>query len=361
MSKTVARRREPIRLTRRSGTWSLELTRLVAVDDHVMRPERYRVAATSENLRQASPTSPPARQQEAEAIMHQADDGTDCAFELGGQGWAPVSHVPYPEHSRALRELTSSVSDMRSQLVLLRGMYDALLTRMVAVEAVLPQKAAPAPVPVAVRAEPIKPGPRRVPSRRDMLAVIQPERKLKLDLTLDAFREPQPSDALPPPTAAVDADAVGEAPGLLLPSSAQVAECLQMLAADVALHAGQHASIGDPSSCYVTHLVDAAAEIRVVILLDQRVGAALGGGLLGAPQAERNEQAARGLATDTLDALNEVCNNLGGLVNRANPRAPVTLRPLEAWNAAQVPWLGNARKTLNFATADGGVLWLVAR
>lgn len=367
MSRNVARRRDPIRLTRRSGTWSLELTRLVAVDDHVMRPERYRVAATSENLRLASPTCPPARLKEAEAIMGQSDDGADCAFELGGHGWDPISHVPYPEHARALRELTSTVSDMRSQLVLLRGMYDALLTRMVVVEAHLPQKALPLPEAMPVRPEPIKQGPKKVPSRRDMLAVIRPERKLKLDLTLDAFRETQASEAMPSATtAAVEAPAVlddvaDDAGGLALPTAAQVMECLQMLASDVPLHAEQRESVRDPSTFYVARLVDSADGTQVVILLDQRVGAALGGGLLGTALPERSRQAEHGLAADTLEALNEVCNNLGGLINRSNPDLRVTLCPLEAWDGAKVPWLEGARKNLNFVTSDGGVLWLAAR
>ena len=363
MLKNAARRRDPVRLTRRSGTWSLEFTRLIPVDEHLMRPERYRVLATPESLRRAAPSCPPARLREAEALLTLADDGSECVFELGGNGWSAVPQAAQPEQTRALRELTAAVSDMRSQLTLLRGLHDALLARVVAMEALVPPRAPDIPSPVPARPAALSAGPRRVPSRRDMMAIIQPQRTPKFDLTLDALRDPgssAPSHSGTAPASA-PAEESNDAAGLALPPRAEVTQCLEMLAADVALSPADDLYIADPSGLYMARLVDGAEETLAVILLDQRASAALGGGLLGLPAPARDEQAEHGLADDTLEALNEVCNNLGGLIKRANPKISAALQPLKRCDRGTVPWLESARKRLGFVTTDGGVLRLAAR
>jgi hypothetical protein len=57
------------------------------------------------------------------------------------------------------------VSELQTQLTLMRGLHDALLARVVAVEATLVR-------PASDPGQPARSG-RRVPSRRDMLAVLQ--------------------------------------------------------------------------------------------------------------------------------------------------------------------------------------------
>jgi hypothetical protein len=363
MLKNAARRRDPLRLTRRSGTWSLEFTRLVPVDEHLMRPERYRVLATPENLRTAAPSCPPARLQEAEKLLALTDDGSECVFELGGNGWAPVPQAVQPEQARALRELTAADSDMRSQLTLLRGLHDALLARVAAMEALVPQKTKSAPPPAPAPPAALGGGPRRVPSRRDMMAIIQPQRTPRFDLSLEALREPDPRAESYAATAAAAtlAGVSNDEPGLALPPRAEVVQCLEMLAADVTLSPADDLHVADPSGLYMARLVDDAQETLAVILLDQRASAALGGALLGLPLPARDEQAEHGLADDTLEALNEVCNNLGGLIKRANPTLVAALQPLKACDRGTVPWLESARKRLGFVTPDGGVLRLAAR
>jgi hypothetical protein len=134
-----------------------------------------------------------------------------------------------------------------------------------------------------------------------------------------------------------------------------------MLASDVPLSTLEAESFGDAGGLYAARLVDAAQDALVVILVDQRAGAALGGALVGLPKVGRDEQAEHGMTHDTLEGLNEICNNLGGLIKRSNPRAPATLCPLEPCDVAKLPWLASPAKTLGFGTPDGGALWLVAR
>jgi hypothetical protein len=96
-------------------------------------------------------------------------------------------------------------------------------------------------------------------------------------------------------------------------------------------------------------------------LVNQRASAALGGGLIGLPLPAREEQARRGIAPDTLEGLNEICNNLAGLIKRKNPQRDAKLRSLERVDPSALPWLSKAATTLGLATSANGALWLAAR
>lgn len=390
MPKEAARRRDPIKLVRRSGQWSLEFNRLVAVDDQLMRPERCHVAATTDVLRSLDPNCPPHRVRDAEAIMQQPDDGSERVFELAEEGWVPASPSTNSQRPLSRAEMMAVIGELQTQLTLMRGLHDALLTRIVSMEVALQAKA-------AKESEQAPHPGRRVPSRRDMLAVLQrPE--TPGPLALDGLRaaeggsaahaattaaepppvqvpepraepaEPQParpagaaSTPEPTPANAAAAAVKPAPPRLVLPSSADVIECLQLLAADVVLTPATAIVPADFADFYVARLVDTSDEALGLILLNQRAGAALGGGLLGLPLSAREEQSRRGLAKDTIEGLNEICNNLGGLVNRKNPKAYTKLRPLERVNATTLPWVSGPAATLGIATPPNGVLWLLSR
>jgi len=390
MPKEATRRRDPIKLVRRSGQWSLEFNRLIAVDDQVMRPERCHVAATTDVLRSLDPNCPPHRVRDAEAIMQQPDDGSERVFELGDDGWVPASPSMNSQRPLSRTEMMAVIGELQSQLTLMRGLHDALLTRVVSMEGALQAKA-------AKDAEQTSHTGRRVPSRRDMLAVLQrPE--TPGPLALDGLRaadaaspahaatsvaetppvkaaearaeappeQPgRPAAAAPPPATPPAQAAVAAAkpsPGrLVLPTSAEVIECLQLLAADVVLTPAATIVPADFTDFYVARLIDASEEALGLILINQRAGAALGGGLLGLPLTAREDQSRRGIAKDTLEGLNEICNNLGGLVNRKNPKAYTKIRPLERVNATALPWVTNPAATLGITTPPNGVLWLLSR
>ncbi|HTQ07544.1 MAG TPA: hypothetical protein VMI54_26990 [Polyangiaceae bacterium] len=403
MRKDAARLRQPVRLLRRSGQWSVELTRLIAVDDQLMRPERYHLAATPEVLRTLTPTCPPARVQEAEALLRSPDDGSECAFELEDGGWAPISESRPSLQPLTRGEMMGLIGELQAQVTLMRGMHDALLARIVSVEGALQPKPENEPKPA--------PRPlRKVPSRRDMLAVLQrPANEGPGPLALDGLRDPGAGQAATPPPAAEAAAPQASPPNaeaapkaaapaadptklappnppaapppvavaaeppapavvapkgnarLILPSQSEVIQCLRMLASDVEPSPHTAPAPTDFTDYYVARLVDAAQETLGAILINQRAGASLGGGLLALPVAARDDQARRGMAKDTLEGLNEVCNNVWGLVNRKNPQTATKLSALERVSGATSSWLPNAASVITLATPGGGLVYVASR
>jgi hypothetical protein len=391
MPKDAARLRQPVRLLRRSGQWQVELTRLVAVDDQLMRPERYQVVATPEVLRTLTPACPPERVREAEELLRIPDDGSECAFELEEYGWAPLSESRPSLHPLTRNEMLALIGDLQAQVTLMRGMHDALLSRIVTVEAAMQSKVeSPSPGPRPIR---------KVPSRRDMFAVLQgPANDRPGPLAFEGLRAAEPvraaaapaaaPPATPPPAeaaparepaaaaeptklsppeprgaaaAAEPAPAAANSARLLLPAQSDVIQCLRMLASDVEVAAHAAPVPSDFTDYYVARLVDAAQETIGAILVNQRAGAALGGGLLGIPVAARDEQGRRGIAKDTLEGLNEICNNIWGLVNRKNPQTPTKLCALERVSGATSSWLPSAPSVLTLATPGSGAIYLASR
>jgi hypothetical protein len=64
------------------------------------------------------------------------------------------------------------------------------------------------------------------------------------------------------------------------------------------------------------------------------------------------------LSSDMLDAMNEITNNLGGFINRANLDVRVRVRPLEKYDPAQFPWLEKCNANIGCTTKTGGRLWI---
>jgi hypothetical protein len=362
------RKREPVRLARQGGNWIIEFTRLVAVDDQLMRPERRSVAATTDALRSLALSCPPERIREAEALMGQKDDGSERVFELADEGWQPAPTVRHSQRPLARREASTLVSELKAQLLGMRALYDALQQRVVALEAAAHER--------QVR-EPEAPKVRKVPSRRDMLLSLQnsqeppPSAVDVLARTRVAAPEPEPSvapspsarahEAAPPTQQSAEGLAPPGNPRLILPSASDIIGCLQMLAADVEVKLDKSAIPRELGDCMVARLADESQEVIGVLLLNQRAAADFGGGLLGMPQATRDEQAQRGLDKDAFEALSEVMNNLGGLVNRSNPKCYTRLAALERASLDAVPWLAQPAKMLALATPGGGRLFLASR
>jgi hypothetical protein len=286
---------------------------------------------------------------------------------LAEEGWQPAPSVRHSQRPLARREASTLVSELKAQLVGMRALYDALQQRVVALEAAAHER--------QLR-EPETPKVRKVPSRRDMLLSLQNSQEPAqgavdvLARTRLAAPEPVPSAAPPsarahepaPPTqqSAEGVTPPGN-PRLVLPSASDIIGCLQMLAADVEVKADRSAIPSELGDCMVARLADEAQEVIGVLLVNQRAAADFGGGLLGLPQATRDAQAQNGLDKDAFEALSEVMNNLGGLVNRSNPKCYTRLAALERASLEAVPWLAQPAKTLAFATPGGGRLVFASR
>jgi len=374
--KAVASKRvEPLRLLRRRGSWSVEYTRLVTIDEHILRPERQRALATPDLLRSLGESCPPKRIDEAVAIMRESDDGSELAFELRDDGWreAPTSTPSQPPLAQT--ELRAMLADTKAQLAVMRGLYDALLKRVVALESSNAQAQRSLPPRMVSR----------VPSRKSMLNSLRNGPRIEeapappqfaaaprvaARASVDAPRPAAPEPAPPPPAEAslgppapapVATLASPGAASLSTPSSDDVVGCLQMLAADVAVTKVRANPPTDHGDFYVALLSDDTGEPSAALLFNQRAAAELGAGILSASVAERDEQALNGLSSDSLDGLNEVANNLTGLVNRTNPKRLVKLGALERAPVSAPAWLTNPAKKQAYSLRENGALYLLVR
>jgi hypothetical protein len=135
----------------------------------------------------------------------------------------------------------------------------------------------------------------------------------------------------------------------------------QLLGTDAELRPERGNVPADLGAFYVSRIVDAADQELGAILLDARGGVELGGRLLGFPAAAIEEQSKSDPSPDMLDAMNEVINNLGGFVNRANPDVRVRVRPLAKLPSSELAWLPQNAGRIGSATKTGGRLWLATR
>lgn len=374
MKAAVSKRVEPLRLFRRRGSWSIEYTRLVSVDEHILRPERRRAPATADLLRSLGESCPPLRIAEAVALISAADDGSERTFELVEDGWAEAPTSPPSQRPLAQHDVKAMLAETQAQLSVLRGLYDALLSRVVALESDNAQSLRSLPPRVV----------RRVPSRKSVLDALRhgsrgepairsvpPEPPLPaaragaFDPTrAGAAPAARPAAPEPAPPAPASPDATLASPGaaaLSMPSSVDIVGCLQMLAADVEVTATKAGAPGDLTDFHVTLLSDESGEAIAAWLFNRRAAAELGAGILGGSAEERDLQARGELTTDTLDGLNEVANNLTGLLNRTNPKHQVKLGALERAPASAPEWLKNPAKTRAFSLRENGSLFLLVR
>ncbi len=374
MKAAASKRVEPLRLLRRRGSWSVEYTRLVSVDEHILRPERQRALATPDLLRSLGESCPPHRIDEAVAIMRESDDGSELAFELRDDGWREAPTSTPSQRPLAQADLRAMLADTKAQLAVMRGLYDALLKRVVALESSNAQALHSLP-PRMVR---------RVPSRKSMLDSLRNGPRIEEAPAPPQFpaapRAAEPRGAHSPRGAAVEPGppaaestpapaapapdatlASPDAASLSTPSSDDVVGCLQMLAADVAVTKVRANAPTNHADFYVALLRDEGGEAIAALLFNQRAAAELGAGILSASVAERDEQALNGLSSDSLDGLNEVANNLTGLVNRTNPKRLVKLGALERAPGSAPSWLTNPAKTQAYSLREHGALFLLVR
>jgi hypothetical protein len=362
---------EPLRLLRKRGNWTLEVTKLVAIDEHVLRPERRRVNGTDSVVRHLKERCAPSLVREALDLLIGDDDGTDRAFELEGEHWIQLQDESAPEaQGSSHASLLAMVGELRIELTTMRALHEAMRGRLAALER---------------RSMQLGPGdygrgqPRGAARRELAGPSLRPAARAR-SLRPGEAHGAAPLEALPTPAPAPLQPALGEArtqaaagtpaaapapaakPVLTMPSQAELATCLkQLLGTDAELRPERGNLPKDLDSFYVSRIVDSADEEVGAILLDLRGGVELGGRLLGFPPSSIEEQAKSDPSPDILDAMNEVTNNLGGFVNRANPDLRVRVRPLEKFTSSEFGWLPQNAARAGSATKTGGRLWLATR
>jgi len=369
-----SKRTDPLRLVRRRGSWSLEYTRLVSVDEHILRPERLRATATPALLRSLGESCPPVRIDEAVALLNEADDGSERAFELAADGWAETPIATPSQRPQAQSELKAMLADTQTQLAVLRGLYDALLSRVAALESNHAQAQRSLP-PRVVRRVPSRksvfdslkygsPGeraPRSVPPEAPLpvaqASAFDPSRAVLAPAVRPAAPE-SPPPAVPSPDATL---ASSGAAALTMQGSRDLVTWLQMLADDVEVTPTKANAPHDLGDFYVALLADESDEVIAAWLFNQRTAAELGAGILGGSVEERNQQAQGELTSDSLDGLNEVANNLTGLLNRTNPKRSVKFGALERAPQRAPEWLKNPAKLRAFSLRESGSLFLLVR
>lgn len=346
----------------------MEVTKLVTVDRHILRPERRQVSGTESVVRHLRERCAPSLVREALDLIVGEDDG-NRSFELEGDHWIQLSEDESTAHT-SHASLLAMVQELRAELTTMRALHEAMRSRL----AVLERRSLQLPAVDHGR------NTARSANRRDAGGSLRPaarprglEATAETQLAALAMAEDRTQAAVapqaPPATAAsprafevaTPAEAAAE-PCLALPTLADISTCLrQLLGADPELRPEKSNVPQDLDVFYVSRVVDANEREVGAILFDLAGGAELGGRMLGLPSATITEQAKSEPSADLLDAMNEVINNLGGFLNRANPELRTRVRPLEKFGSAEHGWLSKNAARFGCTTKTGGRLWLATR
>ena len=368
LSTDVLSRATPTRLICRSGRWSLELTRLEAVDRDVFQPRLTRLEGL-ESILAALRRSEDGQHlvTGAAQLMRSPRTDEDRAFEVSEGDWVPSAdggpapRMPQSTENEAA-DTARALSELRAELAVLRASHSRLRDRVIALEAV--QSGSPAPNARAPR------GSRSQRRRSEPPGFSPAEAEEQAFANNPGFAATQASPALaplapaPPATAggtpapvappdagvapALSFDELARAvagdqplPVLALPTLQSVNECLATLmgdaptlerAAEVPLEALEHAQ-----AC---KLLDDEGRERGAIILDLRAAVLLGAALLALPRDEALRQVRENEPSeDALLAMSEICNNLTGPVNAASGNEHVRSTALTGVDVSTLPRL----------------------
>ncbi len=368
---------EPLRLLRKRGNWMLEVTRLVAIDQHVLRPERRRVNGTDSVVRHLKERCAPSLVREALDLLIGDDDGTDRAFELEGEHWVQQQDDSSSDTGATTSSaLLTTIGELRIELTTMRALHEALRGRVAVLERrslqMPPAEHGRSALRAAARREhsaaslrPAARAPSAAPlAQRPSAPPHAPAESPAAPLAGMGEARTQAAGAMPATAAVPNAvePATLAQPALTMPTHADVATCLkQLLGVDAGLRQEKGNLPLDLDAFYVSRIVDSTDREVGAILLDRRGGVELGARLLGFPPAAIEEQVKAEPSTDILDAMNEVINNLGGFVNRANPDLRVRVRTLEKFSSVEFGWLPQNTLRVGDTTKTGGRLWIAAR
>lgn len=382
LSTDVLARATPTRLVCRSGRWTLELTRLEAVDRDVFQPRLTRLEGSESILAALRRSEEGQHLATAAAQLMRGPRGEDDrAFEVEGGDWVPSADIGPSPRDRVREpeeaDMGRALAELRAELAVLRASHARLRERVMVLEAaqsglppanapkprgsraqrrrseppagfaeaaVAPEALANSPAFAATQASPGLPGP--LPGAPPAAPAAAPP----------AAAEARP--APPPPSIEDMAKAlVGEQlPAVLsLPTTAAIAECLTMLMGSTpSLESAAELSFERLQGGQVCKLLDDDGRERGAIILDLKAAVLLGAALLALPreEAERQVKAAEP-SEDALLATSEICNNLTGPINAVAGNAHVRSTALLALTPGETQGLPQPRQRLDLLVEGG--------
>jgi hypothetical protein len=390
LSTDVLARATPTRLICRAGRWTLELTRLEAVDRDVFQPRLTRLEG-SESILAALRRSEEGQHLASGAaqLMRGPRSEDDRAFEVSEGDWVPSADTGSPQRDRARDpeavDMARAVAELRAELAVLRASHARLRDRVIGLEAAqsgLPQPNARAPrgsraprrrsepppgfaeAPVAHDAFANNPGFAATQASPGLAAVGAgpgPAPPIAAPNSARSPAAPEAPQALPPGIEEMARALLGEqrpAP-LNLPSTTAISECLTILLG----HAPQ-LERADPVpfdmivNGQLCKLLDDEGRERGAISVDLTAAVMLGAALLALPREEAARQVrAVDPSEDALLATSEICNNLTGPVNAVSGNVHVRSTALVALTASEVEGLPEPRHRLDLLVEGGRLIF----
>jgi hypothetical protein len=384
LSTDVLARATPTRLICRAGRWTLELTRLEAVDRDVFQPRLTRLEGSESILAALRRSDDGQHLASGAAQLMRAPRGEDDrAFEVSDGDWVPSADTSVLSRDRARDpedvDTARAVAELRAELAVLRASHARLRERVMALEATqsgLPQPNARSPRGSRAQRRRSEPPPGFVEAalppeafaNNPGFAATQaspglpagagaPSPAPVAPLAAKAPPAAVPVRPLPPSIEDMARALVGEqAPPVLSPPALPaIAECLAMLVGSAPeLQPVPEVPLGQIQAGQVCKLLDDDGRERGAIILDLRAAIRLGSALLALPkeEAERQIDAAEP-SEDALLATSEICNNLTGPINAVAGNAHVRSTALVALTASEVEHLPATRQRLDLLVEGG--------
>lgn len=387
LSTDVLARATPTRLICRAGRWTLELTRLEAVDRDVFQPRLTRLEGSESILAALRRSEEGQHLASGAAQLMRARGDDDRAFEVSEGDWVPSADTSAPQRDKSrdpeATDLALTLAELRAELAVLRASHARLRERVMVLEAAqsgLPHARSPrgsraqrrrseppppfleaAVVPqdslannpgfAATQASPGLAAGAVAPSPRPAAAVAAPA------------KPPTPTAEvrpLPPSIEDMARALVGEQapPALSAPTLPAIAECLATLIGSAPeLQPVPDVPFAQIQAGQACKLLDDDGRERGAIILDLKAAITLGAALLALPREEAQRQInAAEPSEDALLATSEICNNLTGPINAVSGNAHVRSTALVALTASEVERLPTARQRLDLLVEGGRIV-----
>lgn len=370
MSADLSSSATPSRLLCRKGRWQLELTRLIAVDNHIFQPRNQRVEGAEAILSHLKRSVDVGLAQSAAQLMRSMRGDEERSFNAVDGEWVPMM----PSNGETgndgqVSALELALSELRAEVLMLRASHQRLRRRVEVLEArsenlEVPQRRSPE----RAQLTPLSFGGARAAAETDARpATLATANLAEQQHTLATGRMPDVAPA-PGMGQVVAKGAAVEANGASInPSTpAQVIQTLTELFGGEFDYKPDNEPLPESAlelvALYACQVLDDDGNHVAAVLADIRATASLGGKLAAMPQTVIEEQAKTGVLNDTVTAaMSEVCNTLTTMLTRVGGNQNLRSSPLESFPVDRMGWVRMASHCLAFSKPRGGTFWLVIR